>query len=58
MKTGANASQNPHPEPGMAWLHDEYVVLGASGTVRFRLEDGVIRGGGAGMTVDVNSERR
>jgi asparagine synthase (glutamine-hydrolysing) len=29
--------------PGLARLHGDYVVLGASGTVRFRLEDGVIR---------------
>jgi len=29
--------------PGLACLHDEYVVLGASGAVRFRFEDGVIR---------------
>ncbi len=29
--------------PGLARLHDDYVVLGASGTVRFRLEDGAIR---------------
>jgi hypothetical protein len=42
----------------MAWLHDEYVFLGAAGKVCCRLEDGVIRGGGAGMTVDVMSERR
>jgi asparagine synthase (glutamine-hydrolysing) len=29
--------------PALARLHDEYVALGASGTVRFRLEDGLIR---------------
>ena len=29
--------------PGLARQHQEYVVLGASGTVRFRLEDGLIR---------------
>jgi hypothetical protein len=29
--------------PGLARLHQEYVVLGASGTVRFRLVDGLIR---------------
>ena len=29
--------------PGLARLHQEYVVLGVSGTVRFRLEEGLIR---------------
>jgi hypothetical protein len=29
--------------PGLARVNDEYVVLGASGTARFRLEEGIIR---------------
>jgi hypothetical protein len=29
--------------PGLARLHDEYVVLSPSGTARFRLEEGIIR---------------
>jgi len=40
-----DAVNGDHPSlpPGLARLHEEHVVLGASGPVRFRLEDGVIR---------------